>query len=241
MTAFDTWMQDLEARHLSELRFPEVSRALRALSSTYIERRRTIHHGAALAGAGKRAAFALFYGPLHYLIVDEVVRQLDSGTGQGASARRPRMRHRRRRRGVGRVRLTPVQRSPIDRNPWSLAEAARTYRTFEVPVRTRQDDMTSAPVARAAAAMLAAFCGQRADRRRRARATASPLPRPRCPTATPSSSSNRSPARSRPGGRRWQSAFAVGRRPRRRMAIPAACCRTSSRSWIGPPDSITAS
>ena len=54
-------------------------RALRALSSTYIERRATIHHGAALAGAGKRAAFALFYGPLHYLTVSEVVRGLEAG------------------------------------------------------------------------------------------------------------------------------------------------------------------
>src|SRR5262245_24187988 len=96
MDAFDTWIHDLETRHLSELRFAEVSRALRALSSTYIERRRTIHHGGALAGAGKRAAFALFYGPLHYLIVSEVVRRLeadaarksvllDLGCGTGAS------------------------------------------------------------------------------------------------------------------------------------------------------------
>ena len=38
------------------------SRALRALSSTYVERRQKIADGA--AGAGKRAAFALFYGPL---------------------------------------------------------------------------------------------------------------------------------------------------------------------------------
>src|SRR4030095_16950831 len=80
MAAFDTWIQSLETRHLSDLRFPEGSRALRALSSTYIERRGSIHHGAGLAGAGKRACFALFYGPLHYLIVDEVVRHLDSGT-----------------------------------------------------------------------------------------------------------------------------------------------------------------
>src|SRR5262245_43027754 len=78
MAAFDAWIQSLETRHLADLRFPEVSRALRALSSTYIERRGSILHGAALAGAGKRAAFALFYGPLHYLIVEEVVRHLDS-------------------------------------------------------------------------------------------------------------------------------------------------------------------
>jgi hypothetical protein len=155
MAAFDTWIQSLEARHLSELRFPEVSRALRALSSTYIERRGTIHHGAALAGAGKRAAFALFYGPLHYLIVDEVVRHLDShgdqpralidlGCGTGAAGAA----------WVVRASLGPV--TAIDRNPWSLAEAGRTYRHFNVPVRTRQDDMTTASWP-ARAAVLAAF------------------------------------------------------------------------------------
>jgi hypothetical protein len=155
MSAFDAWIQSLETRHLSDLRFPEVSRALRALSSTYIERRRTIHHGAALAGAGKRAAFALFYGPLHYLIVDEVVRQLDSrrdqpralvdlGCGTGAAGAA----------WAVRASLGPV--TAIDRNPWSLVEAGRTYRQFEVPARTRQDDMTTAPWP-AQAAVLAAF------------------------------------------------------------------------------------
>ena len=155
MTAFDTWIQSLEARHLSDLRFPEVSRALRALSSTYIERRRTIHHGAALAGAGKRAAFALFYGPLHYLIVDEVVRHLDTGQrqpralidlgcGTGAAGAA----------WAVHASLRPV--TAIDRNPWPLSEAGRTYRQFDVPVRTRQADMTTAPWP-ARAALLAAF------------------------------------------------------------------------------------
>jgi hypothetical protein len=73
-----------------------VSRALRALSSTYVERRQRLGEGAALAGAGKRAAFALFYGPLHYLLIREIVRTLqntasapahliDLGCGTGAS------------------------------------------------------------------------------------------------------------------------------------------------------------
>src|SRR5687767_15978293 len=119
MAAFDTWIHDLETRHLSELRFAEVSRALRALSSTYIERRRTIHHGAALAGAGKRAAFALFYGPLHYLIVNEVVRSLeaavpgpsvlvDLGCGTGAAGAA----------WAGHF-ASPRSAIAIDRNPWA--------------------------------------------------------------------------------------------------------------------------
>ena len=73
---FDRWVQGLEARHLAELTFQELSRSVRALSSTYVERRRGLGSGAALAGAGKRAAFALFYGPLHYLLIREIVRAL---------------------------------------------------------------------------------------------------------------------------------------------------------------------
>ena len=77
---FDAWLAALEARHLADLTFPEVSRALRALSSTYVERRERLGEGAALAGAGKRAAFALFYAPLHYLLVREIVRALPAAT-----------------------------------------------------------------------------------------------------------------------------------------------------------------
>jgi hypothetical protein len=70
---------------------------LQALSSLYVERRDRSERGAALRRAGKRAAFALFYGPLHFLIVREIVRALspptpastivDLGCGTGAAAR----------------------------------------------------------------------------------------------------------------------------------------------------------
>ena len=75
----------LEAKHLADLTFPEVSRALRALSSTYVERRQKLAEGAALSGAGKRAAFALFYGPLHYLLVAHIVQQLPAATANVAT------------------------------------------------------------------------------------------------------------------------------------------------------------
>jgi len=78
MTTTERWLQALEARHFSDLTFQEVARSLRALSSTYVERREGIREGAALSGAGKRAAFALFYGPLHYLLVREIVRAIDA-------------------------------------------------------------------------------------------------------------------------------------------------------------------
>jgi hypothetical protein len=150
-------MAALEARHFADLTFPEVARALRALSSAYVERRRKLAHGAALSGAGKRAAFALFYGPLHYLLVRHIVRALpkasgggrvliDLGCGTGAS---------------GAAWATACAMRPqvigIDRNPWALAEAARTYRHFMLRARTRQDDLTTVTLPTEGALWLAAF------------------------------------------------------------------------------------
>jgi SAM-dependent methyltransferase len=160
-------MSALEARHLSELRFPEVSRALRALSSTYVERRGRLAEGAALAGAGKRAAFALFYGPLHFLLVREIVRALpdaasaprdlfDLGCGTGASGAAWAMERRSPPRVVG-----------IDRHPWALAEAAWTYGAFGLHARTRRGDVSGAALPKSAVSIIAAFTmNELADERR---------------------------------------------------------------------------
>jgi hypothetical protein len=113
--------------------------------------------GAALSGRGKRAAFALFYGPLHYLLVNHVVRSVpgatdrfptlvDLGCGTGASgaawgsacAARPFV--------VG-----------CDRNRWALDEAATTYRAFGLAARTRQVNIASVRLPSEPVALLAAF------------------------------------------------------------------------------------
>ena len=49
---FTEWVGSLEARHLADLRVPEVTRALRALSSAYVERRHKMTGRTALDGAG---------------------------------------------------------------------------------------------------------------------------------------------------------------------------------------------
>jgi len=132
---------DLERRHLAELTFPEVSRALRALSATYVERRRTIGEGAALSGAGKRAAFALFYGPLHFLLIAEIVRQLpgaaralptlvDLGCGTGASGA-----------GWAAGCDRPPRIIAVERNQWAAGEAATTYRAFGLDATVRRGDL----------------------------------------------------------------------------------------------------
>ena len=161
-TRYADWIASLEARHLSEFTFREVARALRALSSTYVERRQKLAEGAALATAGKRAAFALFYGPLHYLLVANVVDQLqattpspapvlvDLGCGTGAAG------------AAWAAACDPPPRIVgIDRNAWAIGEAAVTYRTFGLAARAQAGDLPTAlgkiPAASSSCAFLAAF------------------------------------------------------------------------------------
>ena len=154
--AFERWMAGLEARHLAELRFPEVARALRALSSAYVERRSKLAKGSALDGAGKRAAFALFYGPLHYLIVRHIAQSLpglktrptpetadvgrvfrpgtivDLGCGTGAAG------------AACAAACDPVDLIVgVDTRPWALTETAATYREFGLKGRTEKGDLSS--------------------------------------------------------------------------------------------------
>jgi hypothetical protein len=159
-------MAGLEARHLADLTFPEVSRALRALSSAYVERRQKLAEGAALAGAGKRAAFALFYGPLHFLTVNRIVASIDGtkaigdtlvdlGCGTGAS---------------GAAWAASCAKPPaliaIDRNRWALDEAATTFRHFGLKARTEMHDAAAALPTRASA-WLAAYALNEMDERSR--------------------------------------------------------------------------
>jgi hypothetical protein len=155
---FDDWLQALEDRHLVDLTFSEVARALRALSSAYVERRGRLREGAALSGAGKRAAFALFYAPLHFLLVRQIVTRLESagalpptlvdlGCGTGAA---------------GAAWGSAVSRKPasvlgIDRHGWPLAEAADTYRRFALAGRTKRADIARAEWPRTDAGFVASF------------------------------------------------------------------------------------
>jgi len=143
VNAFDEWLKALEARHLANLTRAELTRSLRALSSCYVERRDRLARGAALEGAGKRAAFALFYAPLHFLTIDRVVRALpadvarsgivDLGCGTGAAG--------------AAWSMALSQRPPVtavDRNPWAVQEANWTYRQLGLRGRAMVGDVTSA-------------------------------------------------------------------------------------------------
>ncbi len=134
-------MATLEDRHLADLRFAEVTPALRALSSTYVERRTTLATRAAFDSAGKRAAYALFYGPLHFLTVRSVVTRLpgataaasrlaDWGCGTGAAG------------AAWAASMTPQPRVlAVDVHPWALGEAAATYKAFDVVADVRRGDL----------------------------------------------------------------------------------------------------
>jgi SAM-dependent methyltransferase len=134
-----------------------VSRALRALSSTYVERRSTIAEGGAFAGRGKRAAFALFYAPLHFLLIDHIVRSLagevgsartilDLGCGTGAAGT-----------AWAAACAQPPSIVGIDRHTWALGEAAQTYKAFGLSARTRREDIAAIRLPKNPVAVVAAF------------------------------------------------------------------------------------
>src|SRR5260221_6316362 len=141
MHSLDAWLAALEARHLANLTRPELTRALRALSSCYVERREKLTSGAALEGAGKRAAFALFYGPLHFLTVSAVVRamlahelpldtivDLGCGTGVGGAA-------------WASACEKPPAIAGVDRNTWAVQEANWTYKALGLRGHAKTGDV----------------------------------------------------------------------------------------------------
>jgi hypothetical protein len=134
------WLEALDRRHLADLTVPEVARALRALSSTYVERRDRIQRGGALDSAGKRAAFALFYGPVHFLITRAVAAALppssrpprevlDVGCGTGSAG------------AAWALHAGGAAIRGVDRHPWAVGEATWTYRQLGVPGRASQQDV----------------------------------------------------------------------------------------------------
>jgi hypothetical protein len=158
MTDVSAWLDALERRHLANLTRSELTRALRALSSCYVERRAKLADGGALDGAGKRAAFALFYGPLHFLTIDALVRaagadraridtiaDLGCGTGVGAAAW-----------------ALACGAAPsvigIDRHAWAVQEANWTYRQLGIHGRARTGDVVrNYPTRSAKSAILLAY------------------------------------------------------------------------------------
>lgn len=151
------WLEQLQERHFADLEFAEVTRALRALSSAYVERRATLRAKNPFETAGKRAAYALYYGPLHFLTVRAVVEQLpgalnpmnhlaDWGCGTGAA---------------GAAWATAVTALPqvtaVDAHPWALREAAATYSAFGLDADVRRGDVARTRVPPSVDALIAGW------------------------------------------------------------------------------------
>jgi protein-L-isoaspartate O-methyltransferase len=154
-TLVHAWLASLEERHLADLRLPEVTRALRALSSAYVERRHAT--GRALDTAGKRAAFALFYAPLHFLTVRHIISALganervpenvlDIGCGTGVAGAAWALASKSRVRVAG-----------IDRHPAAVEEARWTYRQLQIDGVARQGDAARLSLPRAPLGIVAAY------------------------------------------------------------------------------------
>ena len=160
---FPAFYAALEARQRTELTFQEIRRALQALSSLYVERRERLGGGTALEGAGKRAAFALYYGPLHFLLVREIVRALgpalpaprrliDLGCGTGTAGAAWALAAE---TAAGKSALRSAV-DGVDSSGWAVAEARWTLRQLGLSGTTTRGDAAAATLP-ARAGVLAAF------------------------------------------------------------------------------------
>jgi SAM-dependent methyltransferase len=156
---FDAWHEELIRRHTSDLTFAEIRKGVQALSSLYVgPRGRRRQPAAALEGAGKRAAFALYYAPLHFLTVYHVVREigfdalpsrrlqdLGCGTGAAGAAWGVALQSR---SGAGSGSESGRSGSGprilgVDRSRFALDEARCTYRAFGLSGGTRRMDLST--------------------------------------------------------------------------------------------------
>jgi SAM-dependent methyltransferase len=157
------WLEELEARHLRDLSFAEVRRGLQALSSLYVERRGRAPLADAFRGAGKRAAYALFYGPLHFLTIRRIVRALggaspppttilDLGCGTGAAGAAWAI------EAGGRPEVLGV-----DRADWAVRETSLTLRALGLRGRARRADLDRTRLPARGGAVVAAYTANEAE------------------------------------------------------------------------------
>ena len=134
------WLAALEQRHLANLTKQEFTRAVRALSARYVERRGQLPDRSPLDSAGKRAAFALFYAPLHFVTAQLALREVgvrtdfstlvDLGCGTGVCSAAWALMHQRRPAITG-----------VDANAWAIDEARWNWRTLGLHGRATRGDL----------------------------------------------------------------------------------------------------
>ena len=138
---FDSWLDSLLARHQRTFAPAEFLKAVRALSARYVERRAQLAQHTPTDSAGKRAAFAAFFAPLHFLTARAIIDA--SGLGNAAVDRIVDL-------GCGTAAVgaawasalaTPPQITGVDKQGWCLDEARLTWRAFGLDGRTVRGDL----------------------------------------------------------------------------------------------------
>ncbi len=145
VTAKAEWLVALEQRHLANLTRQEFTRAVRALSARYVERRGQLPDRSPLDSAGKRAAFALFYAPLHFVTAEvalnavgartDLTALVDLGCGTGVCAAAWA------RAAWATPPGTPPSITGVDANAWALDEARWNWRTLGLRGHAVRGDM----------------------------------------------------------------------------------------------------
>lgn len=135
---FDEWLAALHARHVAPYRPKEFTHALQALSVRYVERRQELGSRSPLDSAGKRAAFAAFYAPLHFLTIGQVLDQVagtaqperiaDLGCGTGVCG------------AAWAIRRDAVV-AGVDDNQWAVDEARWNLKTLGIDGRVTRGDL----------------------------------------------------------------------------------------------------
>lgn len=139
----DEWLQALIARHTGNFSRPEFLKAVRALSSRYVEDRARLGRRSPLDSAGKRAAFAGFYAPLHYVTLTSVLgalgesmtatRLIDLGCGTGVAAL-----------AWADAATSPSSITGIDESAWALDEMRWNCRTRGLVCHTHRMSLVDA-------------------------------------------------------------------------------------------------
>ncbi len=134
------WLDALHARHVAPYRPKEFTHALQALSVRYVERRKELPTRSPLDSAGKRAAFAAFYAPLHFLTMQEILEQVaadsapariaDLGCGTGVC-------------GAAWALRQQSDVTAVDDNQWAVDEARWNLKTLGVNGRATRGDLSA--------------------------------------------------------------------------------------------------
>ncbi len=145
--AIAAWLAAAGERHLADRTLPEVRRALQALSGWYVERRGAggeLARGAPFSSAGKRAAYALFYGPLHLLTLLRIVDALDAarpapreivdlGCGTGAAGAAWAL--------AARGAAPPIR--GVDESAWAVRESRASWHDLGLAGRARRGSLVT--------------------------------------------------------------------------------------------------